>query len=130
MCQIHNKITAKTSSCKSKGRIFCLLRSESPRSGTKIAYPVNSSAEMPVLHSENFPIPKSKNPYLNSSSSDDEGDTDIDTSNDTEYLPETLKKTCEQHLVQQAELNDLVRDLAYLSLILKFSAPGCKSGTV
>lgn len=85
----------------------------SAKNKNKIAYPVNSSAEMPVLHSDNLPIPESPNPDLNRSSSDDEGDTniDLDTSNDPEYLPETLKKPCEQHLVQQAELNDLVRDI-------------------
>lgn len=83
----------------------------SAKTKTKIQYPLNTSAELPVMHSENLPIPKSPNPNLSVLSSNDEGDTDTDTSNDPEYLPKTSKKPCNQHFVQQAELNDLARDL-------------------
>lgn len=90
---------------------FCLIKviGYSGKNKNKIAYPAISSVEMPVSHSESLPIPKS--PNANENSFNEDSDTDTDFSNDTEYFPPTMKKPHAQHLVQQAELNDLSRDL-------------------
>lgn len=65
---------------------------------------------MPVLHSENLPIPH-QTQIQTALMRHQTSDTDTDLSNDPEFDPQASNKPCNQHLVQQGELNDLVRDI-------------------
>lgn len=75
----------------------------------KIVYPACSSAERPVLHGDDFPVPISPN-RLSALGIDE--DTELEFSedymdtNDPDYVSED-----QPHLIDQSELNDLVRDL-------------------
>lgn len=94
-----------------KNCFFCIIKvfGFSGKNKHKIMYPTTSSVEMPALHSENLPIPKSPNAPNTEDTSDT--DTDTDLSNDPEFTPQATNKPSNPHSVQQGELNDLARDL-------------------
>lgn len=98
---------------------FCMtnVTGFSSKNKHKIVYPDCSSVEKPIKHGENFPVPvtpheinieavpSSSNESKSSSSSESFSDVHS-LSTDPDYVPED-----EPHLLDQAELNDLVRDL-------------------
>src|SRR5438477_7296916 len=78
-----------------------------------IDYPVVPSASKPIPHSEELPVPKPPEDKTPLDQSDDNSiSSDECHQMDEEYLPTLSDKDI--HLINQGDLNDLVRDL-YLS---------------
>lgn len=88
---------------------FCLTNvfGFSTKNKHKITYPDCVSAIKPIPHGEGVPIPISPN-KKNESDDECEAMNDEETSDDPDYVPENHH---EPHLINQSELNDLVRDL-------------------
>lgn len=117
---------------------FCMTNvvGFSAKNKHKINYPDCASAVKPVMHGANFPIPVTPNHIesqavlgepiqipitsnkvvdeavlpdsIEEKSSFDESDFERSSSSDPDYIPDISK---DPHLLDQAELNDLVRDL-------------------
>jgi hypothetical protein len=88
---------------------FCLTKIAgfTKKNKSKITYPNCESAMKPVPHDETNPPPVSPATITDSSSSEDSA-SDIQTGKDGIYVPDA---NISPHLLSQAELNDLVRDL-------------------
>lgn len=81
----------------------------SAKTKQKIAYPECSSAVRPKLHEDESSIPISPNVlpnFLNEDDVESETDEEMVDTNDPDYISEA-----EPHIINQYELNDLVRDL-------------------
>lgn len=97
---------------------FCMINviGFSTKNKHKIKYPDCSSVVKPVVHGENFPVPVTPKPVVietvqpdlteQKSTSNESFDEETSTLLDPDYISED-----EPHLLDQAELNDLIRDL-------------------
>jgi hypothetical protein len=92
---------------------FCLtnVAGFTKKNKHKITYPDCESALKPVLHNQGIPVPVP--PPVSDIGRDDSGeDTDIEITDTTDlYQSPELETLKQPHLINQKELNDLVRDL-------------------
>ena len=88
---------------------FCLAQVQgfSRKSKLTVQYPKDTSVQLPVPHCVELPVPSSTRQHIDSSTGSDEPSTSCNDES-TPYRP----ATAEPHLVTQAELNELARDLA------------------
>jgi hypothetical protein len=78
----------------------------------KIKYPNTSSALRPFPHDNSMPVPKPPESYTLDSDSESEETSPKDTGpSTTAHTDISTLDTSEPHLVTQAELSDLIRDL-------------------
>lgn len=96
---------------------FCLtdIRGFSKESKQNIEYPTVNSVSKPVAHSEDMPPPLPPNASQSAEqdmlSDEDNDDVDIqDNNQDPEFIPSSSLLNS-PHLIEQQELNDLIRDL-------------------
>lgn len=96
---------------------FCMtdIRGYSKKIKHKIEYPTVNSVSKPIPHSEDMPPPLPPNESLtgeldiSSDENNDNKDMEVDNQ-DPEFLPSS-SDIGQPHLIQQYELNDLIRDL-------------------
>lgn len=92
---------------------FCLtdIRGFTRKIKVHIPYPTIKSVSRPIPHSDDLPppLPPSKNEIcgLRDETSDEE--EDIEASEDPDFFPSS--SSLDPHLIEQHELNDLIRDL-------------------
>lgn len=91
---------------------FCMTKVSgfSRKNKHNIEYPEIPSATRPVPHGEGLPAPAPPANWEEDLGYDDEGELNSAEKTDATYSPENNEKKG-PHLIEQAELNDLVRDL-------------------
>jgi hypothetical protein len=94
---------------------FCMtnVSGYSSKNKKSIEYPNLASALRPVPHDDSLPVPKPPESWTldeedEKETGDDEEPTQMEAAADPDFVPST---SSDPHLISQAELNDLVRDL-------------------
>lgn len=101
---------------------FCMTNVSgfSSKSKQKIVYAKCKSATMPISHSDSLPVPMTPNEAVKKLETDDAALND----SDPDYIPEDDPH--DVHLVDQSELNDLVRDLGLSKEKAELLASRCR----
>lgn len=91
---------------------FCMANITGFSAKTKhnIVYPICSSAAKPKMHGDELPVPISPNACTTDTDESAE-EYDGDDVFDPDFIPEYCRDLRAPHLIDQHELNDLVRDL-------------------
>lgn len=93
---------------------FCMtsVTGFSAKNKNKIVYPSCQSASKPVLHGDNYPVPKTPNQVVKDKALTANLEVlliSAEETKDPDYVPE--EDCSEPHMIDQSELSDLIRDL-------------------